>query len=101
MRGFLTFFCLTLAARPAGGAASGSGASSAAGESSAAGPGAAGLGGGFAGGGGGGAGASFGTVAGVKGKTILLTGTSGNTASPQIAARRPRPVTDAAERPGQ
>jgi hypothetical protein len=69
-----------LAARFGGGAGSGSSASSTGAGAGAPGPGA------FAGGGAGAANASFGTVAGVKGKTILLTDASGNTVKVKVTA---------------
>ncbi len=75
-----------LAARFGGGGASGSGTSGAAG-SGASGAGASSAGGPAAGGfAGGGANASFGTVAGVKGRTILLTDTSGNTVKVKVTS---------------
>ncbi len=73
-----------LAARfGAGGGAGTAGGSGAAGAGGAA---AGGFAGRFAGGAAGGAGASFGTVAGVKGKTIFVTDTSGNTVKVKVTS---------------
>ncbi len=63
------------------------GASSSGGGAASGAPGGGGFAGGAGGGaGGGGGGASFGTVAGVKGKTILVTDTSGNTVKVMVSS---------------
>jgi hypothetical protein len=85
------------------GGASGTGAGGASGAG-AGGAAAGGFGGAFAGGGAGGAGASFGTVASVKGKTIFVTDTSGNTVkvkvTPSTKITKNQSVSRHAIRPG-
>ena len=87
-----------------GGATGAAGAGGAAGAAGAGGAAAGGFAGRFAGGASGGAGASFGTVASVKGETIYVTDTSGNTVkvkvTPSTKITKNQSVSRHAIRPG-